>query len=229
MQYCLDKLDDAIYYYLTLNKNVEKSQSEIYNALISEDICPDLIGHKNNRRDINKIEFKTICFTMDLKYDSIKKCLKNGNYYLIFSDEPLKPEPCAIIESDDSKITDANELLFKACQDSNIQAVENLLNNHDIDIKYKKDNLSFYDVLSDNHVSILIAKKLFKYEHKNELLNLHNKIKELKQINTLYLNEHSKLKNEVCQLKKNNNFRLMKYMSIAFASWPIVFGIYNMY
>jgi len=84
MEYSIDKLDEAIVFYLTCNPDKPKSIYEVYNGLCEEKICPDL-NKSFMTKDINKTKFTTICHVLDTLYCNIHKFYSNNTLYLMFS------------------------------------------------------------------------------------------------------------------------------------------------
>lgn len=85
MEYTIDKLDEAICYYLSLHKDEAISIQRIYNELCTENICPDLKNYKN--REMNKITFTSLCHIMDTKIEGIQKIYKGTTLYLVLTDK----------------------------------------------------------------------------------------------------------------------------------------------
>ncbi|AYV78798.1 MAG: hypothetical protein Edafosvirus34_8 [Edafosvirus sp.] len=84
MEYAIEKLDEAIVYYLTINPNVPKSIYQIYDGLCQEKICPDL-NKSFMTKDINKTRFTTLCHILDTQYNNIHKFYDRNMLYLLFS------------------------------------------------------------------------------------------------------------------------------------------------
>src|SRR5688572_9025693 len=77
MEYTIDKLDEAIVFYLTINSNVPHSLSSIFQGLKDEKII--------KLRDTDIPTFMTTCYYLNKNYDNILKEYHNGIVYLTFS------------------------------------------------------------------------------------------------------------------------------------------------
>ncbi len=87
MEYNLEDLDKAIFYYLSLNRDKPKSTNQIFNALIDQDIVPSLKKKKDH--SVNVIKIRSLCHVMDNKFKPIQKIYKLGNLHLIYSDKNI--------------------------------------------------------------------------------------------------------------------------------------------
>jgi hypothetical protein len=83
MEYTLDKLDDAIFYYLSTKPNTPLSFYQIFDGLCRDKVVPDLLLQHN--RDINKLKFTASCCILDSKFNNIYKYPYDKTIYLMFS------------------------------------------------------------------------------------------------------------------------------------------------
>ena len=83
MEYSLKDLDKAILYYLSINKDTPKSITQIYNGLIDEAIVPNL--NDINNHDNNIVKIKTVCYSINNKYEPIHKIFPNDRLHLLYS------------------------------------------------------------------------------------------------------------------------------------------------
>merc|ERR1711871_375304 len=83
MEYTIDNLDKAVFYYLSNNQNTPKSINSIFNGLCQENIVPELNNKENH--DINVIKLKSLCYLMDTKFQNIHKLYSNGILHLVCS------------------------------------------------------------------------------------------------------------------------------------------------
>ena len=87
MEYSLKDLDKAILYYLSINKDTPKSITQIYNGLIDEAIVPNL--NDINNHDNNIVKIKTVCYSINNKYEPIHKIFPNDKLHLLYSNSNL--------------------------------------------------------------------------------------------------------------------------------------------
>lgn len=80
MEFTIDKLDNAIKYYLSTEPNTPHSVNKIWGEMV--EICPNL--HNKSEITMNKIKFNTLCRTLDLENTSIEKMYNKGLLYLMF-------------------------------------------------------------------------------------------------------------------------------------------------
>jgi hypothetical protein len=107
MEYNLEDLDKAIFYYLSLNRDIPKSIHQIFNALIKEDIVPSLKDKKDH--SVNVIKIRSLCHVMDNKFKPIQKIYKLGYLHLIYSDKNINVED---ISFEETNIADSEELNY---------------------------------------------------------------------------------------------------------------------
>ena len=73
MEYNLQDLDKAIFYYLSLYKDQPRSISQIFSGLETENIIPEF--KNRNEHNLNVIKLKTSCHIMNDKFKTIHKIL----------------------------------------------------------------------------------------------------------------------------------------------------------
>jgi hypothetical protein len=83
MEYTIDQIDDAIYYYLTCNNGKLFTSTQIYNGICNEKICVDLT--KDFNKEANKLKFMNACHSLDSKYEDVTKRMTNGVLTLGFN------------------------------------------------------------------------------------------------------------------------------------------------
>ena len=187
MQYSLEQIDEAIYYYLTLNQNTLKTTDQIYLGLIDENICPEL----KHKYDENL--FRSICEDLNTKFDSIVKTMQDQTIFLKFIEKPV----FKTIEDE----------LFYYCEKSDLATCEIILSdpNNIIDYDYKSDGKTFYDVLAHNDIGFSICKKL--------ILNKSNiKVNELRNSNAKFRDLYIEQKIANQKLAKANSCNRLLYM-----------------
>lgn len=124
MEYNIEKLDEAIVYYLTYNPDIPKSINQIYNSLCEEKICPDL-GKSFINKDINRIRFSTICHVLDSQYDNIHKFYNGTQLYLMFSTK----DKADIIKSNQSLIGHQNPIQHQFDIPNHCNIIDYILDN----------------------------------------------------------------------------------------------------
>lgn len=223
MEYSIDQVDKAIYYYLSTNPNVSVSINKLYDELIKEDICPDL---KNpNKRDLHKTIFTTRCHTLHNNYNCVKQSYKRNVLYLMFtkSDEDIKfpisytdnlenitfSSPIELLENifnykmqDTIQLCDyyneTDTLLHSVCREGNLKLLEDIKKQFSIDIDLKnKFGETLIDVIPPTPDGLKIQKLLLEDKYEKILLDKNYENLNLKKTNTRYINEINKLKQQV--------------------------------
>lgn len=213
MQYSIDQVDKAIYYYLTLHKDDAISTHKIFDALCKEDICPDLKNYAN--KDINKIIFTTECHIIEHKYDDIYKLLKGNTLYLVFTSkskqdavlkhsslddlqEPVE-KPLSIINymltrndwptnySFTEKYNETDSILHIVCKEGVRQLLKQLLQNFNVNINSVNSlGQTLKDVLPRNDNGFAMLEDILAYEQSNKLHELYQEMYGMRSQNTFY-------------------------------------------
>lgn len=71
MEYDIDRLDEAIFYCLSLHPDAFLTPVRIYNWISNQSICPALNPTDRNERDSLKIRFNCICRTLDTRFKNV--------------------------------------------------------------------------------------------------------------------------------------------------------------
>lgn len=225
MEYTIDKLEDAIMYYLTLEPDTPKSVYKIYNDLIADKICPSLNEIKN--KDIYKMKFTTLCHTMDTRYTNLKKFHANQVLYLVFTTKNVTefidnnyptaytsntselPKNCDMIEYilnnpdycsdfDFTDFIDGNDtVLHVICRNNNVNLLNKLLDRYNVDVNIKNKNNQMPVEVT---MSTEVTKKLIEYQYKKREIEYENRLIALQSYNTTLRNE------SVSNTQKARNF-----------------------
>ena len=148
MEYTLDKLDDAIYYYLSLTLNKPQSVVTIYNDLCSKNICPDLKNPEN--REINKLKFISMCrCVISTKFSDIQKVFINNDLYLVltaYSED---------VEDAKDNVNFEDTKYFQPTVDTTADAKDSTWNNHNEIFSYMIDNNNFeHNTIFDDYNNV---------------------------------------------------------------------------
>lgn len=139
MDHTLEELSDCIFDYLSSEPETTKSLHQIYNSITGETghRCSEL--NKAAHREINKRKFMVDCYTIDAKFENIKKTFKNGKLYLTYSDTDIVP----IIKSETHFMEDEDIVVA-------LNMLEDI-NNINIDCKFENDDTLLHVLVQYNY------------------------------------------------------------------------------
>jgi hypothetical protein len=211
MEFNLDRLDNAIYYYLTLNAEQALSLNKIYNALITDNICPELLGLVLNKREENKKLFHNVCEHIEKQYDNIEKINKDNIIYLKFTNVKK-----------DKVYNDINEELYDYCAEGNVQKCKEIFGTYKINYNYTKNNLTFYDVLPKNENGLLLCRLISTYETYDMMFYLKQQNNELREQNTTFYKLNNQYKKEIFNWKSKFTTHITVYMSVSILAYGVI-------
>ena len=198
MEYTIENLDKAVFYYLSNNQDKPKSINNIFNGLCEDNIVPEL--NNRNNHDINLIKLKSLCYLMDNKFQNIHKLYTKGILHLVCSNnKDIILEKTTDIEKENEeeiKITDYNIIvkdvvknpheypylqindtisekdnpLHFCCTFEDPKYLSNLLENYDVDIDIKNGlNKRAIEIVKESNFTEHAI--LLKEYHYNKVLN----------------------------------------------------------
>jgi len=212
MQYPIEKIDQAIFGYLSLNPEKVLSLHTIYNGIYVEKLCPDL----ETRKDINKRVFISKCHMMDKLYKNVHKVYRHdvdNTFDLVFSmenkeditkhmtcreiikeDEKFSLDYCDVISyvlenpasCSDYSVTEyldgVNNMLQIAIKNNRIDLVIKLLTNYKFNLD-EKNKLG--ESVFDMTKNTDILKILFECKYEEKITDLKTKIDGIRDNSTV--------------------------------------------
>ena len=240
MEYTIENLDKAVFYYLSNNQDTPKSINNIYNGLCQENIVPELNNRKNH--DINVIKLKSLCYFLDNKFQNIHKLhsegilhlvctkkkdfifnenenidkeeIKINDYNNIVNDVVKNPNQYPYLQFNDTlSVTD--NLLHLCCKFKDPKYLSNLLENYDVDIDIKNgENKKAIEIVTEsNYTEHAIILKEYHY---NKILN------NLKSVNQKLQTEFTMQTSQAKFLREEN----LKKSSFLITQWCLMICAY---
>lgn len=190
MEYSVDKLDEAIYFFLTTHPDIPYSVSSIYKNIIDENICKEL------KDDNYQTHFRTICMMLNRMFKHVHKFYIDDTIYLIYSTD------------DDVTVLNKHKYSNSLLAESNID-IDNMFDTHDycnmlqymIKNPLLKSKYNIDEFVNDNDAAIHVATK----ENNDELVQA---ICTNFNVNISRKNKEGKTPIDIAM--ENNNTKIMK-------------------
>lgn len=223
MEYTIDKLDEAICYYLSLHRDELISIDNIYKDLCADNICPSL----NNwiTRDVHKLKFTTLCHIIDTKIEGIHKIYKGSHLFLIMTNKPLNEiekqahyilvPPTSILSSSDNVIenlmSDGNwkkkfpyTVLKLACNKKDRELIRNIINSVDIDDCLNTNERSkLFEQLPKDEEGFSLLTDIMTYNYDKKIGQFSNENDKVRYKYEKLCDETNKLQSEIEKCRKD--------------------------
>ncbi|VVU94661.1 hypothetical protein CPAV1605_386 [seawater metagenome] len=228
MEYTLENLDKAVFYYLSINKESPKTVNQIFHGLTDQEIVPELKERKSH--SINVIKVKSLCHLMDDKYKPIHKIFDKGTLHLVYSDKEVNdilidnnlevedsenevdydevikdlahnPQTYPYIQINDT-LDGKNTAFHMCCKIDDSKYLKSLLENYEVDMDIRNgDNLKGLDIVKQNNFGDHII--LIKDHYYNRIItNLKNVNQKLQTEYAMQTDQADFLRRE--NIKKSN-------------------------
>ena len=240
MEYNLQDIDKAIFYYLSLYKDQPKSISQIFTGLETDDI---VLEFKNrNEHNLNVIKLKTSCHIMNDKFKPIHKIFIKGVLHLVYTDNindiDRTLDNISDLETDfdfkeivkditlnplnyphiniNNTIDEMDTPLHICCQIEDSNYLEKLLDYYDIDTNIKNaSNQKAIDIAISNNFSNHV--NLINTYHYNKIIT------NLKNINQKVQAEHNLQTEQTTYLRNQMDILSDHLISL----WSLMIVLYN--